>query len=150
TTARARDRDRGLAVLALVAAELPPGGVASRRRRPLTSHLALPASANLNRLTSKSADRCALEDAPSRHLRDRDRGDQRGAVEDLLDVLLGADQLKSGRAGGEEVDRHQGADWVDAARLDRRRTEENSRVGGQDQGAARCRVDGAVGARVGD
>src|ERR1700733_53881 len=92
----------------------------------------------------------ALEEPVAVHLRDRDRRDQRRTVEDLLYVALGAEQLEARGAGRQEVDRDEGAERVDAARLDRGDPEEDRREGRQDQVAARRRVDGAVGGRVGD
>src|SRR5215470_7104842 len=92
----------------------------------------------------------SLQDTIAVRLRNRNRRDQCGAVEDLLDVVRRSEQLESRRTRGQEVDRDQGAEGVDAARLDRGRPEEDRRVGREDQGAAGRRVDRSVGARVCD
>ena len=55
TAARARDRDRRLAGLAVVADGLPAVGGASCRRPPVTGHLALPAARRLNQRTAEGA-----------------------------------------------------------------------------------------------
>src|SRR5215470_6039708 len=111
----------------------------------------MPASSRLRcQATCVSGGPLPLQDAVAGRLGNRDRRDQCGAVEDLLNVVRRAEQLKSRRTRGQEVDGDQGAEGVDAARLDRGRPEEDRRVGRQDQGAAGRRVDRSVGARVRD
>src|SRR6185437_9607147 len=81
-------------------------------------------------------DSLPLEEPLAVHLGQGDRGDQGGPVEDLLDVALGAEQLEARGPGGQEVDRDEGAERVDPARLDRGDAQEDRGEGGEDQVAA--------------
>src|SRR6478735_607557 len=88
--------------------------------------------------------------AAADELRQDHGDDQRPAVEELLDVLLGAEQLETGDAGDQEVHGNQRAPGVEAADPEHGRTQEAGGERRQQERRAGDRVGAGRGAGVDD